>query len=133
MTLTSRLHIRAAGFVALMLLMGAMGCSTTSGAYVTHSNFVYPNSNVIPVGPARASVKRHSWVVSPKVDDKLIQEAVQEALKGTDADILLNYTIDTKLTYVPIPLIWLPLYYHLTLTVDGTAAKVVEIGKQELH
>lgn len=100
-------------------------CTVTHGRYGTNSHFAYPNSNVAPIGQVKASTSKISFLISPSFDDGEIIQLIQEAIaQKSGADMLLNFSLDTKITI-------LPLITKSEITIEGTAAKM-EVGTQEL-
>ncbi len=116
-----------ASLTLAMLLLLMTGCTYSFGVRSNNLEFVYPNSNVTPVGEVSTSDSATTFL-SPKVfDAKEINALVQRALAEKGGDILLNAVITYKLTTIPI----LPIMttdVHIT----GTAAKMT-VGEQNLH
>ena len=112
--------------LALSLLLMA-GCTYSFGVRSNNLEFVYPKSNVTPMGEVSASDSETTFL-SPKVfDANEINAIVQKALAEKGGDVLLNAVITYKLTMMPIiPLMTTEV--HIT----GTAAKMT-VGEQNLH
>lgn len=108
----------------LVLLTGLTGCFSQFGEYDANSHFAYPNSNVTALGPVQASVTKFGFVIGTEVDKAFVMEVYNEALKKSGGDLIIDFKFDTS-TNMIWPISW------TTLTVDGTAAKMV-IGKKEL-
>lgn len=117
-------------FAGLLLSMaGALvGCTVGSGAYQRpQSHFDFPNSNVIPLGQAHAEASVTSILMPRIMDADLQEQVVQNALKESGGDILIDATYYFKVIQIPFIL---PIY-TTTLKVDGTSCKM-EIGKKVL-
>ena len=115
---------------AAVVLVGitVSGCSTTAGGIRLQSHFAYPNSNVTPLGQVQVVKSKGNFLVpwTAKKDD--VTGLLKEALaQKPGADLLVDCTLDTKLTMMPI----IP-YYTTTVTLKGTAAKM-EVGEQDLQ
>ena len=114
---------------ALLLLMFSMGgCTIYQGAWLhPQSHFDYPNSNVIPLGHAVGEASTTSIFVPVVYDADLWEEAVRDAIRQKQGDILIDYLLTIEVSTVPILQI-----YTTTYQADGTVAKM-EIGKQMLR
>lgn len=92
---------------------------------MTKSQFIYPNSNVTPLGPVTYSATKTSFFVPPhwKIEDT--KAAYRNALaKAPGATALVDYKEDT--TYTSI------LFFNsTTYSLEGTAIKM-EVGKQDI-
>jgi hypothetical protein len=113
--------------ISLLLAVSAtsIGCTVNLGGYGTNSHFAYPNSNVTPMGQVKASSSKISFFISPSFADEEIITLTQDAIaQKPGADLLLNFSLDTKLTsFVFVT--------KADITIEGTAAKL-EVGTQEL-
>lgn len=115
---------------ALLILPMLVGCSTTYGHLVPASQFAYPNSNITPLGPTRAEVKKTTWMVPPNLKLADVKKCYNDALSKVEgANILINYKEDTKFTTFPLGLFT---FYTVRYTLDGEAARQT-IGQQELR
>lgn len=112
---------------AALLLAGAIsGCSTSGGMHAGNTNYAFPNSNITPI--KTVSYSEEKMVIGvPKITAADMQRYKDKALEqaGPDADILIDYTLDTNTT------ILLPFVQQLKITLRGTAAKM-EVGRQYL-
>lgn len=118
---------------ALLLLIVivplSLSCTTTAGSYTNKSHFVYPNSNVEPLGNTKATITRSSLFVPPSLTSRDVENVIDKAISNkNDADILLDYKTNTSLSNYGVgPL----MYYRLEVSVEGTAADMT-VGKQDL-
>jgi hypothetical protein len=109
----------------LSLAAALVGCTMNMGNYGTNSHFAYPNSNVTPLGQVKATTSKIGFIIPPSYDDGEIITLTQDAIaQQQGADLLLNFTLDTKMTIFPF-------IYKMDITIDGTAAKL-DVGTQEL-
>ena len=117
--------------VLLLLVISLSGCTVGRFAWVyPQSHFAPPNSNIVPLGRVQAE-DSIVWVFFPVMQDADLQETVhQMAIKQKGGDILIDYVGITEIVLYPVPYINI---YVTTYKVDGTAAKIVEIGKKELR
>ena len=119
-------------FVFAAILVSAMllsACSTTRGSYSDRSHYVYPNSNVEPIGQTQAVLEKSSVVLTPQIDRGEIETLIEKAIsKRPDADILIDYKTNTKRSSYGIGIIT---YNKLQVTVEGTAADM-EVGEKDL-
>jgi len=112
---------------ALVFSVIASGCATTLGTIGTHSEFVYPNSNVTPLGHTSGTWKKTTFLFPPKLTKESVDGVLSNALsKYEGADILLDF--DYIIKYITIPI--LPIY-TIKLEIEGTAANM-EVGKQDI-
>lgn len=104
-------------------------CTSTRGSYSDRSHYVYPNSNVEPIGETQAVLEKSSVLIAPKIDRKEMDTLIDKAIsKQADADILIDYKTETKRSNYGIG----PIMYHkLKVTVEGTAADM-KVGEQNL-
>jgi len=113
--------------VATILALSSLstGCTYNQGQYGPNSHFSYPNSNVVPLRQVKASTSKISLIIFPSFDDAEIIQLVQDALaQQPGADLLLNFTLDTKtISYIILT--------KTDITIEGTAAKM-NVGMQEL-
>ena len=120
----SRRLVALSSVLALWGILGT-GCTTKLGGYVPQSKFDFPNSNVTPLGPAKATVSKTSFFLSPKLGFAEVDETYRQALAQVPgANILVNYTEDTSYTSVF-------LINTVKYTIDGTAAQM-DVGQQGL-
>ena len=117
--------------IGLVWLLG--GCAGPSlWLPMTQSNFDYPNSNVIPLKHVVGTSTRSyfSPFEIPRFSDATaIEEAINNALRGSGGDIMIDgsYAMESKL----VPLLFFE-SVTVTYTVDGTAGKM-EIGKRNIR
>ena len=113
----------AVGLSAVSLASCGFGASSQSPS----SHFVYPNSNVIPLGAAEGTTRRLCGILfvnwgTPDADDQ--DSATRDALEASGGDLIINVRTDTTLFFA-----W---FFSLCTThVRGIAAKM-EIGRQQL-
>jgi len=112
--------------LSLMLSMIVVtGCSTTQGSFNEKSHFSYPNSNVKALGAFKVTKSRTSFLIPPSFTREEELELMNEALnQKSGADLLVNYTVNTKFTRIPI----IP-FYTVEVTMEGTAASM-KVGTQ---
>ncbi|MGY6587982.1 MAG: hypothetical protein ACXIUB_06780 [Wenzhouxiangella sp.] len=102
------------------------GCSITAGYVSPQSHYVFPNSNVTPLGQVSAEASKRSFLVIPTVDSAMVDEAMNAALaRAPGADLLVDVSIDTRISTFLY-------FYTATVTVQGTAVSM-EIGMQDLN
>lgn len=98
------------------------------GQRVPSSQFIFPNSNVKPLGPAKASTKKFGFFSPPTMGLEMIKGTYNQALsKAEGANLLINYNQDVTFTMFPFP----PLYW-ITYSLEGEAARM-DVGTQKLH
>ena len=111
-----------------VILIITTGCSIGSSSAGSASHFVYPNSNVTPIGEAKGEVSKLCGILfvnfgSPTGADQ--QKAIDQALQTSGGDVLINLRTDSKVFLVPM------LFSMCSVNVTGTAARM-EVGKQAL-
>ncbi len=105
------------------------GCTIKMAVRRTSTKFVYPNSNVTPLGRVSAKSPSSVSIFIPKFfDAKTIDETVEKALAQKGGNMLVNPKLVVKTTLIPI---FLPIMIS-SLEVEGMATNMV-VGKQELH
>lgn len=113
--------------IVLFVLFIFTGCSTTIGDRITASEFIYPNSNLTPLGQSDVSVSKATVMgiggFTSKDIDNLIEKAISKYPSG---DVLIDFNSDFKITVIP----YIPIVFQ-RLDISGTVVKV-EVGKQEL-
>ncbi|MBI4613768.1 MAG: hypothetical protein HY720_09175 [Planctomycetes bacterium] len=118
--------------VVVVLLSVAVLAACTSGGGVgrfSESHFVYPNSNVYPLGPGEGESSSFAglffqWAFA---DGDMLNEAIDKAIASqSGGDLLINGTYEFSTFQWPFP----PLYF-ISVQVRGTVVKM-EIGEQEL-
>jgi hypothetical protein len=116
--------------IVLLPVLGLAACTGPS-LYepMPQSAFAFPNSDVVPLTHVRATVSRFYIMPfqSPNFDNAAMRrEAYLQALKGTNADIIIDgdYSVRTKL--FPILLV----FVQVQGTVEGTAARVTRVGSR---
>jgi hypothetical protein len=100
-------------------------CSITQGSIVPSTHYVYPNSNVTPLGATSAQVKKFGILFPPGFKAKDLDKLYGDALsKHAGADLILDSKVDSKNTFLMI-------FHFMTVSISGTAAKM-EVGKQDI-
>jgi len=112
---------------ALVFYLFAMaGCSVKGGQFRDETNFSFPNSNVTPLGSVKSTMSRWSFLTTPIGEADallLLKDAIGQK---AGADLVINYTLDTKVTVFPL------FIYKTDMVLEGTAAKM-EVGEQDLR
>ena len=114
-------------FKIMLLFMGCCfsSCAIKVGSVVPNSHYVYPNSNVTPLGQTTAVIKKTGFIVPPAFKARDVDQLYNSALsKHSGADLVIDYSVDTKVTTFFI-------FHFLKTTLVGTAAKM-EVGKQDI-
>ena len=97
--------------------------STTRGQISPASHYVYPNSNVTPLGSTNSEIKKFSVVFPPKLRAKDLDELYGQAMsKHQGSDLIIDTKVDTKFTTIFI-------FQTMKVTLSGTAAHM-EVGQQ---
>lgn len=115
--------------VVVLVAVAMTGCIQSSGSVITpSSHFVYPNSNVTPLKEARAGSSKLCGLLfipfsTPNANQQ--NEAVAEAIKSVDADVLINVRSDYSTFVFP------GLFQICSVSVQGTGAKM-DIGRQDI-
>lgn len=122
-----RIGLITLSIVFLTIFFG--GCTSFSDSFRTNANFVYPNSNVEPLGKVQASFKKGGFLFPPKFTPADIDALYKKAMEQKGGDILINAKVRTKTTLIPLYLIQI---YIVEWTVEGTACKM-EVGMQKLE
>lgn len=112
----------------LVLFAGAgllSSCSITQGSVVPTSHYVYPNSNVTPLGHTSAEVKKFGFILPPRFRARDLDRLYGDAMsRHQGSDILIDSKVDSRNTFLFI-------FHFMKVTIDGTAAKM-EVGKQDI-
>jgi hypothetical protein len=113
--------------ICSVCLTGALalvtGCTSTTGGIVPKSAFVYPNSNVTPLGPVTAEKSKTRFFVTPRLNYDWVEDVYNQALgKAPGANIIVDYREDTTVTSIL-------LFNTVTYSLNGTAAKM-DVGKK---
>ncbi len=104
------------------------GCTTKFGYQANQSRFVYPNSNVVKLGPTSASITKVGFLFPPEIKIQDVKKVNEQALaKVPTANVLLDYAADSTFTSYPV----IPIYV-VTYSEEGTAARQT-IGMQKLR
>jgi hypothetical protein len=119
-------------FVLAGVLCLVAGC--TVGTYVKASpqaHFVYPNSNVTPLGPVKVTMAGPGgFMTLPMPTSQMESELVGKAIAQVNgANLLTDYVYQMKVTVIPL---WFINIYTSRLDLEGSAAKM-EVGRQELR
>jgi len=115
-------------FCLAMAAVLLCGCFVNSSARSLSSKFAFPNSDLAPLGPVSAETSRWTFLAAPSMDKPEFDELSQDALKQKGGDTLVDYVIETSSFYPMIPLVW-----YTTFDISGTAVRVTQLGRQELH
>lgn len=112
----------------LVLFAGASllsSCSITQGSVVPTSHYVYPNSNVTPLGRTYSEVKKFGFLFPPRFRARDLDRLYGDAMsRHQGSDILIDSKVDSRNTFVFI-------FHFMKVTIEGTAAKM-EVGKQDI-
>ena len=126
-----KMRIASVGVVCLVLLLAAPLWGCTFGAAtgrVNNTHFVYPNSNVTPVGMGEAAKSNLCGILIVSwngFDSDTTNALIDKVAKGAGGDLLINASVTTAMTsYI--------LFNLCKTTVSGTVAKM-EVGRQELR
>ena len=120
--------------IITLLALSQVGCSTKNGSVSLSSDYVYPNSNVIPIKIVKVSKSYNSIVIPPMFEKEQYYELKEELMQQVpEADIItdLKYETDT-VQWIPLPYIGLLSPYTMTVTMTGMAS-TMETGEQELN
>ena len=111
--------------IFVVVICSLSSCAIKVGSVVPNSHYVYPNSNVTPLGHTTAVIKKTGFIVPPSFKAKEVDQLYNSALsKHSVADLVIDYSVDTKVTTFFI-------FHFLKTTLVGTAAKM-EVGKQDI-
>ena len=114
--------------ILTLALLSSCAVSNVGGTY-TNKQFVYPNSNITPLGEVSSSITKWQFLAINPISfrkrdhDKAVKEALS---KYPDADILINGSADWTATWILGS--YLVMY---TYTLKGIAAKE-EVGMQDI-
>lgn len=122
------------GAFALFSNLTLVAC-TGASVYgpMSQSHFVPPNSDVAPIGHVKASVTRVyvSPFQTPDIPSATMQrEAYIKALQGSGGDLIINGDFTVRTTLIPLLFI---VVFNAEGTVEGTAARIVRVGRRQLH
>lgn len=117
--------------IFLLAVFASAGCTIGRRYETGHSShFAFPNSNVQPLGPAKATVVTDQSIGVPSPirsgdgDLKAFNAAIG---KVSGADLLIDWTMKNEVKQAgPLP------FYWTVSSVEGTAAKM-EIGRKKLR
>tara|TARA_B100000315_G_C14414054_1_gene512382 strand:- start:240 stop:599 length:360 start_codon:yes stop_codon:yes gene_type:complete len=109
--------------VAQLIVTGCTAFGEVRQVKQTHFNF--PNSNVISLS-GKVQGEASSVGLMPSWSGKLMRAAVENALKGSEADLIVNATYTKTATSI------LNIFWSNKIHVEGTPAKA-EIGMQKLE
>jgi hypothetical protein len=121
---------------AVLTLLIVDACTGASVyAPVPQSAFTPPNSDVVPGQHVKATVSRTfiSPFETPVIPDAAMQrEASYKALQQSGGDLIIDGDYTSKITLVP--LLFIPIViYNVEGTVEGTSAKVAQVGARALR
>lgn len=123
MTMKNISLFRILGYFGVAFLLTS--CSITIGTVVPNSHYVYPNSNVTPLGQTSSEIKKTGIIIPPAFKTQDVDKLYNDALaKQSGADVIIDYNVDTKITSIFI-------FHFLKTNLSGTAAKM-EVGKQDI-
>lgn len=118
---------RFAGGLGLILPLMASSCTNASNDLDIQSKFAYPNGDYTSLGHVSAEKKYFSTsFTAPVMTRQVFLDLQQQALaQQPGAEFVVNYVVSSSVVQVPlIPAQW------TTFRLEGTALKVVEVGKQ---
>ena len=121
--------------LSLTLVFGIAACTGPS-VYVPmpQSNFVPPNSTAAGTNQHVKATVSSTYIYpfqNPIIPDARQQrEAYAKALQGSDGDLIVDGYFAVRSTLIPLMFIQV---YNVQSTVEGTAVKVVEIGRRPLQ
>jgi hypothetical protein len=116
------------GKLVLLLPFAAVACSSTSNDLNVQSKFAYPNGDYTFLGHVTAEKKVFSSSFNaPVMSREVFLDLQKQALaQQPGADFIVNYVVSSTTTQVPpLPIEW------STFKLEGTALKVVEVGRQK--
>jgi hypothetical protein len=103
-----------------------LGCTMSGMSMVVPStSFVFPNSNVVPLGPV-SSTKNYGCgflIFTSGPTNRMVQEQIDAALAKMDGDVLINVQVQTSQTNYM-------LFSQCKVSVSGIAA-TMEVGQFE--
>lgn len=114
--------------VLAIVLLSSCAMSNVGGTY-TNKQFVYPNSNITPLGEVSASITKWQFLAINPISfrkrdhDKAVRQALS---KYPDADILIDGSADWTATWIFAN--YIVMY---TYKLKGIAAKQ-EVGMQDV-
>jgi len=111
--------------ISCIILVVMSSCAITVGTVVPNSHYVYPNSNITPLGQTSSEIKKTGVLIPPAFKAQDVDKLYNDALsKHSGSDLILDYSVDTKVTTFFI-------FHFLKTTLVGTAA-TMEVGKQDI-
>jgi hypothetical protein len=121
------------GMPALLLSLALTACTGASAyAPMAQSNFAYPNSNISPITHVKASVTR-TYVSPFQIPDipsaAMQREAYFKALQGSGGDLIIDGDFTVRTTLIPLLFVTI---INAEGTVEGTAAKIDQVGMRKL-
>jgi len=125
---TKVVALSMASFVSLAVVF--TGCQVAQVTQLgPQSHFAYPNSNVTPLGPAKAKVSGGSGLQMPMPTSRSDVAVYNKAISQVNgANLVVDYIKTFKVYVFPL----LPFFYWSAAEIEGTAAKM-EVGKQQLR
>ncbi|HZY78076.1 MAG TPA: hypothetical protein VFE50_01040 [Cyclobacteriaceae bacterium] len=122
---TSKAQLEILTYASYLAALPYLFQTTTRGAISPSSHYVFPNSNVTPLGSTTAQIKKFSVLFPPKFKAKDLDELYGQAMsKHQGSDLIIDNKVDTKFTTIFI-------FQTMTVTLSGTAAHM-EVGKQDI-
>ena len=123
-----------AGMPVILASLSLAACTGASVyAPMPQSAFAYPNSDLSPLGHVRASSTR-TYISPFQILDipgaAMQREAYLKALQGSGGDIIIDGDFTVRTTLIPLLFVTI---INAEGTVEGTAAKVVQVGSRKLQ
>lgn len=112
----------------LLVAFSLTGCTQFTG-YMPSSHLTYPNANVTPIGPGKATSETSCSWVPQYVTSDMQEQTLAQAIRSRNGDVLLDYASFTTNWFVPLLYVTI---YCTKYSVEGTVAKQ-EIGYQKLQ
>lgn len=118
-----RYIITGSAFILTALI--STSCSVTQGSLAPTSHYVYPNSNVTPLGSTNAQISKFGIIFPPSFRARDLDRLYGNAMsRHSGANLIINNKVDSKNTFLVI-------FHFMKVTLSGTAAKM-EVGKQDI-
>ena len=120
--------------LAVGLSTGTWGCAMRAGTLSPSATFVYPNSNIEPLGAVSISKAKTKIMTAPSLSIQELELMYAEVLEQKGGNALVNTRMDTETKFVVVPLLIIPIPITIVKTkwtLSGIAARMT-VGKQEL-
>ncbi|WP_447598243.1 hypothetical protein [Nitrospira sp. Nam80] len=113
------------------------GCSSGLGLWpVAQSHITAEGAQIVPLGDTKGTASDFffSWGGLPDfLHSNLQAEAVQEAIRAKQGDLLIHYTLSVRATRLPLGLLVVDLsLWWVTWTAEGIAAKILSETPQSV-